>query len=429
MKRGSPFILLVALAWSSAPAQVQWTLNQCLATARARSPHLKAASNLIRTSSLSISELGRTALPQVNIEGTSLFTPAGGRIVYDPIVTNGGELGAQVVVEQSLYDGGVRSVRSNQLAVESAERATEYRIADRDLTYEVRIAFIESLRAHAEEELRKESVAQIQEYLDLVRSMSKGGGAGYTDVLRTETELAAAQTLLQKAAEGERVAAYTLTGMLGVAPDTTVAAKGTLDSLILVPGIDSAAAPETRPGALDLDVANMEVERSAYDIALARSERHPVVSLVGDAGLLTSGENLRLPPDQRSPYVGYSFGVSVDVPILNWGATDLRVQERELASENLRLETEALSRSIDAEWEKALLRLRAARERLLAAERTTALAGENYLLTKSKYAGGGSIALEVLSAQQLLTDSKLDEVEARTDVLKLTARVDQLRTQ
>ena len=53
----------------------------------------------------------------------------------------------------------------------------------------------------------------------------------------------------------------------------------------------------------------------------------------------------------------------------------------------------------------------------------------NYLLTKAKYATGTALSLEVLNAQQLLTDSKLAEVQATADISAIRARIEQLLTQ
>jgi len=51
-----------------------------------------------------------------------------------------------------------------------------------------------------------------------------------------------------------------------------------------------------------------------------------------------------------------------------------------------------------------------------------------FFLTKSKYAGGGTLSLEVLSAQQLLTDTKLSELQTLAGIQLLVAKMEQLTT-
>ena len=162
---------------------------------------------------------------------------------------------------------------------------------------------------------------------------------------------------------------------------------------------------------------------------MTRHELYPAVSLIADAGVLTSGDNLRLPEGAREPIFGFSVGVTVELPLLTWGATDLRVQQRQIAADNLRLEHDQLRRSIDAQTRTLRLQLANALQRLHASRTVIEKAEGNYLLTKAKYATGTALSLEVLNAQQLLTDSKLAEVQATADISAIRARIEQLLTQ
>ena len=123
---------------------------------------------------------------------------------------------------------------------------------------------------------------------------------------------------------------------------------------------------------------------------------------------------------------GFSLGVTLEIPLINWGATDLRVQQRQLDADNLRLQSELLQRSITAESRKTRLQITKQRERLRVIQNNMKSAEDNFLLTKSKYVGGGSISLEVLSAQQLLTDTKLSELQTLADIQLLAAKMEQL---
>jgi outer membrane protein TolC len=125
---------------------------------------------------------------------------------------------------------------------------------------------------------------------------------------------------------------------------------------------------------------------------------------------------------------GYSLGVLFEIPLVNWGATDLRVQQKQLDAENLRLQSDLLQRSLTSESKKTWLRFIKQCERLRAIQNNLKSAKDNYSLTKSKYAGGGSISLEVLSVQQLLTETKLSELQTLVDIQLLAAKMEQLST-
>jgi outer membrane protein len=191
------FLVIVALSYAS--GQAVFTLDRCLALARTQSPRMRSAENAIRTAELSQAELSTTKLPRMKLGASSIYAPSSGSFGYDPALSNGGQVAGQVMVQQSLYDGGIRGLKSDQLSIDIDRLAKEKRIAERDLVFSVKQAFIETLRSEQEITLQEESARQLRDYLDIVRRLSKVGSAAYTDVLKTELQLSNAQLSSQKA--------------------------------------------------------------------------------------------------------------------------------------------------------------------------------------------------------------------------------------
>jgi len=422
-------LLFVVVALSYADGQDTLTLERCLILARERSPRMRSAENSIRAAELSHTELSTTKLPQVRFSASSVYAPSSGSFAYDPALTDGGHLAGQVIVQQSLYDGGIRGLKSDQITLDLGRLSKEHRIAERDLIFSVKQAFIETLRSEQEIVLEEESVRQLSDYLDIVRRLSKGGNAAYTDVLKTELQLSNAQLSYQKATEEFAVAKYTLAEFIGSPPDESLSITGSLDDTTRIENVLTLSIETLDSTAsLELSIASIAVKRSLLDVELTQHEKYPSVSFIGDAGLLTSGDNLRLPREARAGIFGYSFGLEFEIPLINWGATGLRAQQKQLDADNLRLQTEWLQRSVVSESRKVRLHLDKQRERLRLIRLNRKSAEDNFLLTKSKYVGGGTISLEVLSAQQLLTDTKLSELQTLADIQLLSARVEQLIT-
>jgi outer membrane protein len=422
-------LILAAVVVSISSGQAVYTLDRCLTLARTQNPRIRSAENAIRTAELSHTELSTTKLPQVKFGASSLYAPSSGSLGYDPALSNGGQIAGQVIVQQSLYDGGTRGLKSDQLSFDIDRLAKEKRIAERDLVFSVKQTFIETLRAGQEIQLQEESVRQLTEYLDIVRRLSKVGSAAYTDVLKTELQLSNAQLSSQKAAEEFAVAKYTLSELIGTPLDTAFTIAGSLNDTPFTLIEPSSFGLQSDSGSnLEMSTAALSIKRTLLDVELTQHENYPTVSFVGDAGLLTSGDNLRLPRDERAAMLGYSFGVTLEIPLVNWGATDLRVQQKQLDADNLRLQSELLQRSIISETRKTRLQMMKQTERLRVIQKNMKSAEDNFLLTKSKYAGGGTLSLEVLSAQQLLTDTKLSELQAMADIQLLSAKMEQLST-
>jgi outer membrane protein TolC len=397
--------------------------------AREHNPRLRSAHNAILVTELSHSELTTTGLPQVRLQATPFYAPYSRSFGYDPTTTDGGQLAGQIVVQQSLYDGGLRSLRSDQISVDLERTTKEFKVADRDLTFSVKQAFIETLRTEREALLEGESVQQLSDYLELVKRLFNGGTSGYTDVLKTDLQLAEAKLAYQKAIDDHSLAKYSLAVLIGAAIDTSFELNGSLD--ITTPfSVDSLLAighPDSiHP--IELSVAELEMKSSMLDVEMTQHEAWPVISLSADAGYLSSGVNLKLAPADRESAVGFGVGIVVDIPLVNWGATNLRVQQKQLAVDNVRLESSQLQRSITSELMKTRLQLERMRSRLQSIRLNVHSAEENYLLTKSKFAGGGTLSIEVLAAQQLLTETKLSELEAMAQIQVSATKLEQITT-
>jgi outer membrane protein TolC len=325
MKRIRVTLLIFAAICSTRPATAQLTLDRCLELAKEFSLRSRAADKAIRASELSRDEVLKTRLPQVKFSSEALLAPHSGTFGYDAASTDGGQFTGRVVVEQSLYDAGVRGLRSGQLGLERDALVKEKQVVERDLVFEVEQDFIEALRAQREIELQRQSMRQLRDYLELVQRLAKGGGASSTDILKTQVQLNAAERLLQKAQESLALAKYGIAELTGGTIDTAFSVAGSPESLL--PKRRTGGMPTDVSQTLDIKLAQLTIERSTIETEISKSERLPIISAFADAGVLSSGDNLRLPAPERIGGYGFSLGLSLEVPIMNWGATDLRIQQ------------------------------------------------------------------------------------------------------
>jgi outer membrane protein TolC len=323
-----------------------------------------------------------------------------------------------------LYDAGIRGLRSDQIVAERNALIKEKQITERDLVFAVEQMFIEALRSQSEIALQEQSMKQLKDYLELVVQLSKGGQAGYTDVLKTQVQLQAAERSLQKANEALVSSKLALAEVMGGSIDTSFTINGSIESLIPAPMLSGLDIAEN----LDVSLAQLNLTKSAFEIEIQKSERLPIITAFADAGLLTSIDNLRLPSAERSGMFGYMVGVTLEVPLFTWGATGLRAQQKQLATDALGLQVEAVRRSITTEYRKTELQLQKSHERVRSLRVSLVAAEDNFMLIKSKFASGGVLSLEVLSAQQLLTDLRLEELQTLADRQALLAKMEQLTT-
>lgn len=404
-----PSFLLLVSAIVSVQAQTTLTINRALMIARENSPRFGIADKGLTGAQASRRELTRQRLPRVGFHGNAVYAPTFPSFGYDPAATSGGQISAQVMIEHLLYDGGQRDLRLDQSEIDIDLMSISRSLMERDLRLNVELAFNDAMHARDEIALRETNVQQLADYLQLVEAMYKGSLVGFTDVLQTRVRLSDARLVLDDARGAADTVRLALAELIGLPFDTAIAVAGRWDSLPDVGSFD----PATNP---DLTAFDLAVNRSLIDVELARRENSPVVSLLGDVGALTTVENITLPRSNRSSFIGVSAGITVDIPILNWGLTDLHVEQRQIGVDTLRLQAQLLRRSLLRREAELRVRIARSQDRLALIRETIIDAEKNFLLTKSKYAGGGGTALEVLAAQQLLSDNRLAELQTLADL-------------
>jgi outer membrane protein TolC len=423
------FVVLVAALPVRAAAQQPLTLDQAIELARKNSLIIKSAGTGVQLAEAARSENQTSFYPRIGVRAGASYAPSDPTFGYDPAISDGGEVHAQVGVDHTLYDGGVRSLRDDQLAVDLDRSRFDRKLAERDIFHEVRSGFIRLLRDRDEVDLRRESLRRLENYLNFVRQLAGAGTVPASDVLSARTELATGEDEYRKAGERYAEDRVAFSEMLGLEIDSAVAVVGSLEDL-LPPGTGSPPAQgDTGSTALDLRLAQTEISRDSIGIEIAGRELYPKVSVFGDLGLLSSGENLRLPADERYRGLGYLVGLSLELPLVDWGAVDSRVLQRRLEVEQLRDRADFLRRSIASLRKRNLIATESAAGRLASLRGGVSAANDHLLLVRSMYAGGGTRSLEVFNAERLVVETGLSVLDVLAEIQQLRADLIKLDTQ
>jgi outer membrane protein TolC len=412
-----PFIVLILSGL--APASDSLSLEDCLRMAGDNNPKAFLSANAIQSADLARQELKSQSRPQVKFKGDLEYAPAGKGFGYDPALTNRGQIGSQVVVEQTLYDGGQRSIKARQADLQWTRSRHEQKLAMLDLKFEVTQAFTEVLRLREDLELKRAGVERLRDYSGLVGRMHTGGQAGFTDVLKTRIQVSEAESAVKQAAADLQGAKYALAELLGSEGKEAVEIKGNLDSTENPTPLDTA-------GNVDWEIAELESQNAELEVAASRGEWKPTVAASADMGLLTSFDNLEAPSKDRAGMLGASVGLHVDMPIFSWGLRANHMRQSRLAAENAEWQWKSQRRSLLMDHQKTWLQWEAARDHRDALRGDLAAARDNFLLTKSKYAGGSGLASEVLDAQKLWVDTQSSLIQAEADLVNLGARLKRL---
>ncbi|HEY6190716.1 MAG TPA: TolC family protein [Bacteroidota bacterium] len=368
------------------------SLKDALEIAQKNNPAIKIAEIGIRQDESRLREVTSARYPALAFRSHYLYTPETG---YNEAVTNGGEYGVQLATGLPLFDGGVRSAQIDQSTNEITKSQAGLHKSSAELAFNVRIQYYETLRAEEEALIRGETVARLQDYLTFVNQLRLGGNATESDRLKTQVDLNNSMIASDGAVQAVQKSKRLLSNLLGRAPDREI-------EVLPLDG-DTSGTPvlvaEENP---ELQLLDRERKSADYGITIAKGERLPTLTLAGDVGAL--GIHL----NELHHDFGYSVFLSLEVPIFSWGGIDNRIEQRELALEQLDAQLLLQQRTLEVEWRNATSDLNLARLNLTRYRANIEEAEKNYLSAKSRFAGGSGLNLEVLDAHRLWVEAKLN---------------------
>jgi outer membrane protein TolC len=174
----------------------------------------------------------------------------------------------------------------------------------------------------------------------------------------------------------------------------------------------SAAPPLTLDDALqqareqraDLKAAAAQVEAAERALAAARAERLPTVTVNADVGALGN--------TPASAQLTYAVVGAVRVPIWLGGRISGEIQQAEAAVTQRRGELEDLTSQIEGDVRKSFLDLRATTTQVEVADRNRQVAAEALTLTRQRFDAGVSDNVEVIQAQEALSNAELDYINS-----------------
>jgi len=374
------------------------------------------------TNARKITQLGK--LPRIGYKGGALYAPHTSHFGYDPINTNGGDVLAQVTADELLYDGGKAQLAGKQLDLD-LERLQKQIVLERaDVIRAVTQAYIEVVRTREESSIDSAVVYETHRLRDLVKRLQAGGLLGERDLLAALSEVNRAELQFAQTLSNAMVARYSLAIAMGKPDDTLITASSSIDSLAATAMQEATTIDSARR--LELTIADLELKRFDLDVQLASANAKPTISMTGDAGLLSSMDNMLLSSADRGHFAGVSVGITINGPLFDWGGNDLLVQQKIAEATNKRIQNMILARSLHGELIRLRLILRQLQNNLAMARSSIDLASRSYERTLLLYSGGQATFNELLQSQRQYIDSRRVLLQILSDITSSKAQLDRL---
>lgn len=315
-----------------------------------------------------------------------------------------------------IYDFGKTpgSVGQARSQAESARQALAQ--ARQDVVNQVKQAYYTLLQNQELVAVQQRTLADQRAHFDLATARFDAGVAPRVDVVRAEAAVADAVLNLATAENSAAVSRINLNLALGADVRTPTKVQQTEEPAPLLP--DAGALVEqafaSRPAVQQVRAG---VAAAQHALAAARATNLPAVVLNGNYGLRGSS----FPPDDGS----WSYGVSLQWPLVDVGLTRGRVQEAEanllVAQTQLRQQQD----SVASQVVQAYLNTQTAGQKVTAAESSVASAEESLRLAVGRYESGVAAYLEVIDAETAAITARVNLVNARYGLSTALASLEQ----
>lgn len=295
--------------------------------------------------------------------------------------------------------GQIGQAKANYRSMLSAEEQAYNEMKETATT-----GYFNMLNAGNMKALRQESVDRLQAHLDNVVAQYNVGIVARADVLRSEVELANAKQDYITASNEYDVAEATLNNIIGTPLNTTLKLK---DSLQYVPYDNDMAyclaySEQHRP---ELKQAEYGVDAAEAALVVARSGHMPKVY----ASASNSWASESWPGDDNEEW---QVGVTASMNIFDSGVTWSKIHAAQEALVQAKESQRQIKDNVELEVRTDYLSMREAEKRITTAQVAVASAEEDYHIAVVRYQAGVGTNIDVMDAQEALTQAKTNYYQA-----------------
>ena len=391
------------------------TLQDALRLARKNSPQFNAALTDMKVAHEDRVQARAALLPTISYNSQYAYTQGNGTPSGRFIANNGvHEYMAEGNAHQVLFAGGLYVADYHRAGALEAVARAKAEIARRGLEVTVTQAYYGLVVAGRKYGNAQRSATEADRFLSISQQLEKGGEVAHADVIKAEIQFQQQQQALQEAQLAIAKARLDLAVLLfpSFSQDLTV-----VDDLRFtepLPSLDEVLALGTHNNP-DLRAADAALRAAQSEVSAARAGYLPTITLdywygidantfarSGVVEIVGPNEIVR----QRVPNLGYAAAATLQLPIWNWGATRSKVRQASFRREQARLELSFAQRSVLANLRAFYNEAETARAAVERFGRVADLAADSLRLTNLRYRAGEATVLEVVDAQNTLTQAR-----------------------
>ncbi|HET9179642.1 MAG TPA: TolC family protein [Terriglobia bacterium] len=399
-------------AASDTAAPLTLTLQDALERAEKYSPQFQAAVTATKVARASVTQARSALLPSADATVQELLTQGNGVVPTGRYVTNDGiHVYNAFGVFRQTFSADTFTLASYRTATAGEEIArAQQEIARRGLKVAVTQAYYALVVAERGYATAQQSMQQAGQSLKASQDLEKGGEVAHSDVITFQIQDNQQQQAFQEAALAMANARLALAVMLFPDFNQNFNVVDDLDNSPPLPTLEDAV-KMAEAGNPDIRTAMAALRQSRYGVSQAKAAFLPTLSFDVDYGIQANAFALRsvasgFPEAGSLPNLGFFVTASVNIPVWHWGANISRLRQAEYQKQLAQVELSAAQRQMLKNLYSDYNEARTAQSELASLGSSASLAAESLRLNTLRYKGGEATVLDVLNAQNSLTQTR-----------------------
>ena len=397
------------------------TLQDALDRAEKNDAQYSAAVTDARMAKEDRVQMRATGLPSLGLQTSALLTQGNGALSTGRYVTNDGvhvyrQWG---VVHQDFSLSTLTMIGDRRGAALEALARAKAEIARRGLKVTVTKNYYALVVSERKYSTAQEALKQSARFLAMTKDQERQGEAAHSDVIKAQIQSNQQQAVLQDVQLQMEDDRLTLAVLLFPTLTENFSVVDDLDEGQSLPSFSDSREMAVRENP-DLRVAMEAVRETSLGISAARSALLPSVTTDFDYGIEANrfafrSEVTAFPEKGPLPNLGYFATITLNLPVWDWGTLRSKLHQAEYQRQQARVELTLAQRQTISELYTFYNEAQTAKSAVDTLRETANLAGEGLRLTTLRYEAGQASALEVVDAQNTLTQARnaYDDSQAR----------------
>ena len=418
------FTLLIVAFSANSQNTKSLTLDEAVSLGIESSQQLKATGARLDVSKSKTTQFRNALLPNVTLNSaytrvSDNITPFSVRfpgttddVVLNPQVLN--QFSNRLSIQEVVFTGfrAKNYLESAQFLEKAATLDVE---RDRiEVKNNIVAAYLNLLKLQKSKSILVENVHVLRGRLNDVKNFVKSGTALENDQLKAEIAVSQLELSTKDVENTIEVANFNMDLMLGLPTDTRIDLDDkTISEQKDLTGLESyLKSIDTRP---DLAAADLRRQATIKNVDIARGAYFPIVSIGGN--LFYNNPNQRVFPQQDAFKGTWDFGVQLSYNLTALYTTKVQIQEAQANVMATNAQRQQLADNAKMEVNSSFYAYQSATEKVKLTEKTITQVLENQRVMKNRYQAQVSTIGELLDADALVLQAKINLEIAKADVV------------